>query len=1015
MIKHVIKRDGRRVLFDKEKIRRAITKASVAADARDDSKIKTATRKVVSYLNIFFNEYDAPDVEQIQDLVEKVLIEEDMGDVAKRYILYRDHKNKLRDTEQLFSDGVNAIDKYLDRLDWQVNENSNTGYSLQGMHQYIISEIVGEYWIQKIYPEDVKEAHRSGDLHLHDLAHLSVYCCGWDLEDLLEVGFSGVRIKTESKPPNHLRTALGQIVNFFYTLQGECYSADTEVLTEKGWKLFRDLEEDERVYTRNTDTAEIELQTPVDYMDYPYDGEMYRFKTEKVDLLVTPNHNMYTSRKDPFVKAKDMKPSHAIPKGGIWKGQRKEFFTLPETTITKNYHFSADRTKEVIESQEIPMDTWLAFFGFWTAEGSTVCTAKEKEGTKYQDRYVRITQSEGERADEFREVLEQLPFEYYEYINKNTHGTTTVAFTIWGKQLYDYLEPFSGSANKYIPKELKSLPPEQLQILLDWLMKGDGYIGGGNYQYYTKSKRLADDVQEIMLKLDYNSSVYKHTRDKFTWYKVSMSRTNFSRAVGKPENCDVVHYKGRVYCVEVPNHTLYVRRNGHATWCGNSAGAQALSNFDTYLAPFIARDNLSYKEVKQAMQSFLFNMNVPTRVGWQAPFTNITLDLKVPEFLANEPVIIGGERQSSTFGEYQEEVDMFNRAFAEVMMEGDAKGRMFSFPIPTYNITSDFDWDNPVLDPVWEMTAKYGIPYFANFVNSDMAPDDVRSMCCRLRIDNSELKKRGGGLFGANPMTGSIGVVTLNMARLGYLSKDEDEYIERVYRLMDVAKESLLIKRRLIEKLATQDLYPYTRFYLRSVKDRSGEYYANHFNTIGVNGMNEGCLNLFGETVGSDRGRAFTKKVMKAMRERLSKYQEETGQLFNLEATPAESTSYRLARKDRAKFDDIVVANNERVNNEGAEPYYTNSTQLPVGYTNDVFTALELQDEIQTLYTGGTVIHGFLGESINSIGTVKKLVKRIAHNFELPYYSITPTFSICPKHGYLSGEHEYCPKCEAEG
>ena len=666
MIQTVIKRDGSQVDFDKNKIREAIQKASVAAGFSESDKINKATDKIVSYLNIFFDDEKAPHVEEIQDLVEKVLIEEGMAEIAKKYILYREQKNKIRNTEKLFSDGVDAVNKYIDKLDWKVKENSNTGYSLQGLNQYLIREVTGEYWKQEIYPREITKAHEDGDLHLHDLSNLSVYCCGWDLEDILLHGFCGVQKKIESDPPRHFRTALGQIINFFYTLQGE------------------------------------------------------------------------------------------------------------------------------------------------------------------------------------------------------------------------------------------------------------------------------------------------------------------------------------------------------------AAGAQALSNFDTYLAPFIAYDDLNYNQIKQHIQEFLFNINVPTRVGWQVPFTNVTLDLKVPEFMQNQPVIIGGERQDRIYQEFQHEMDMFNKAFAEMMMEGDSKGRMFSFPIPTYNITPNFDWDNPVLKPVWEMTAKYGIPYFANFVNSDMEPEDVRSMCCRLRIQNTELRKRGGGLFGANPMTGSIGVVTLNMPRLGYLSDSKKDFMHRLYELMDIAKESLLIKRKVIEGLADKGLYPYTQFYLRSVKDRFDEYYTNHFNTIGISGLNEACLNLMGKNIADPESIDFAKEVMNNMRDKLTDYQEDTDKMFNLEATPAESTSYRLAKLDQQKYGKDIICANHKAVKEGAEPYYTNSSQLPVGYTNDIFTALELQDDLQTLYTGGTVVHGFLGERVSDTETTKKLVRGIAENFELPYYSLTPTFSICPVHGYLAGEHQYCPKCEKE-
>jgi ribonucleoside-triphosphate reductase len=447
---------------------------------------------------------------------------------------------------------------------------------------------------------------------------------------------------------------------------------------------------------------------------------------------------------------------------------------------------------------------------------------------------------------------------------------------------------------------------------------------------------------------------------------------------------------------------------------GEAAGAQAFSNFDTLLSPFIRYDELEYKQVKQCLQEFVFNMNVPTRVGFQTPFTNVTMDLKVPEFMKNEPVIIGGKYMDDTYGEFQAEMDIFNQAFAEVMMEGDVEERVFTFPIPTYNITEDFDWGNPSYNKIWEMTAKYGIPSFSNFIGSDMSPEDARSMCCRLRLDNRELKKRGGGLFGANPLTGSIGVVTINMSRLGYLAKDKQDYFQRLEVIMDLARDSLEIKRKMLESLTEYGLYPYSQFYLRAVKEGFGQYWKNHFSTIGLVGMNESCLNFMDENIASEAGREFTKEVMNYMRDRLSTYQEETGNIFNLEATPAEGVSYGIARKDKERYPEIKVANEPEVK-KGAQPYYTNSTQLPVNYTDDLFKALSIQDELQVLYTGGTTFHIFLGESVSSIEAVKKLAKKVCEQFSLPYFTITPTFSICPQHGYIRGENYQCPLCEAEG
>jgi ribonucleoside-triphosphate reductase len=381
------------------------------------------------------------------------------------------------------------------------------------------------------------------------------------------------------------------------------------------------------------------------------------------------------------------------------------------------------------------------------------------------------------------------------------------------------------------------------------------------------------------------------------------------------------------------------------------------------------------------------------------------LDIKPSPNLAKQPVIIGGVPQKETYGEFQAEMDMVNQAFYEVMMEGDKTGRPFSFPIPTINITEDFDWNNPALNPMWEATAKYGINYFANFIHSDMKPEEVRSMCCRLRLSNKELYKRGGGLFGSNPLTGSVGVVTINMPRIGYLSKTKKEYFDRLGKVMDIAKESLEIKRKALENFMEKGLYPYSKHYLAGVKKIRGNYWGNHFSTIGLSGLNESMMNFIGENIGSRKGKSFASEVLDFMRDRLVDYQKETGNLYNLEATPAESTAYRLALKDKEKYPDIITAGTKET------PYYTNSSQLPVNYTDDVFEALKLQDDLQCKYTGGTVMHLFLGERISDVQNVKNLVKKTFENFHLPYITITPTFSICSVHGYLSGEHFFCPKC----
>jgi ribonucleoside-triphosphate reductase (formate) len=661
-MKFVLKRDSKLESFDQERITKAVWKAARAVGGKDKGQAKRISDEVVAQLQQTYGDDGVPTVEEIQDVVEKRLIENGHAQTAKAFILYRKQHSDMRELAAILS-SADLVDQYLEVEDWRVKENSNMSYSLQGLNNYLSSAVVAKYWINRIYPESIAQAHFQGDIHIHDLGVLGPYCVGWSISDLLLEGFGGVTGKIESKPAKHFRTALGQVVNFFYTLQGE------------------------------------------------------------------------------------------------------------------------------------------------------------------------------------------------------------------------------------------------------------------------------------------------------------------------------------------------------------AAGAQAFSNFDTYLAPYIRYDHLDQKEVEQCLQEFFFNMNVPTRVGFQTPFTNLTLDLTVPEFMKNEGVLYNGKITEDTYGDMTKEMAMLNRGFTEVMGSGDSKGRVFTFPIPTYNVTKDFDWDSDVAQGIFEVTAKYGVPYFSNFVNSDMRPEDVRSMCCRLRIDNRELRKRGGGFFGANPLTGSVGVVTLNMPRIGYLSKDEDEYFERLTEVMDVARSSLEIKRKALEAFTENGLYPYSRHYLGNVKARHDRYWKNHFSTIGLVGINESVVNLLGQNIASKEGLEFAVKTLTFMRNRLMTYQEETGDIYNLEATPAEGTSYRLARIDRKKYNNIIFANQRNVQNNHAEPFYTNSSQLPVDYEGDLFDALEHQENLQTLYTGGTVFHIFLGERLHSWKSAAELIKKVSWNSRLPYFTLTPTFSICPSHGYTSGEHHKCPAC----
>jgi len=659
MLTTIRKRDGRQEAFHKEKITWAIFKAATACGGHDFDRAQELADQVVQIAQLKYKD-TVPDVEGIQDIVEKVLIENGHAQTAKAYILYREKRRSARELNALIGATIEMFGDYLGDRDWHINENANTQKSVNGLNNYVRETFTKQYWLHEIYPSEVRQAHEGGEIHLHDLGFFGPYCAGWDLRQLLTDGFGGVYGKVESKPAKHLRSFLGQIVNSTFTTQGE------------------------------------------------------------------------------------------------------------------------------------------------------------------------------------------------------------------------------------------------------------------------------------------------------------------------------------------------------------TAGAQAWSSFDTYCAPFVRYDNMTYDQVKQCLQEFVFNNNVPTRVGFQCPFSNLTFDITVPSTLRDQPVIVGGQVQDVPYGDFQQEMDMMNRAFCEVMLEGDAMGRVFTFPIPTINVTKEFDWSNPVVDDFMRITCKYGIPYFANYVNSDLSPEDAVSMCCRLRLDTSELRKRGGGLFGSNPMTGSIGVVTINLPRIGYMSNSLNEFKARLWRLMQVAKTSLEIKRKIIEDQTQKNLYPYSAHYLRNIKERTGQYWYNHFNTIGIIGMNEALLNFMGKDLTTQEGQEVAIELMQYMREVLTEIQEETGQFYNLEATPAEGAAYRLAKLDKERYPDIIAAGTQ----EG--PYYTNSTQLPVGYTDDIFEMLDLQDELQSLYTGGTVQHLYLGEMIDDIEVAKNLIRKVFTQYKMPYISLTPTFSICPEHGYIRGEHFSCPTCGAE-
>lgn len=653
-IDNVTKRDGTLAPFDSNKIYGAINKAGATTKEFGEEESWLLTAQVLKVLKHKFAD-SLPSIEQIQDVVEQVLISANYFATAKAYILYRDQRNRARQDHKVMVDVESSINEYLERLDWRINENANQGYSNGGLILNVSGKVTANYWLSHVYPANIGEAHRNGDIHIHDLSMLAAYCAGWSLKNLLHEGFNGVPGKAEAGPAKHLSAAVGQMVNFMGTLQNE--------------------------------------------------------------------------------------------------------------------------------------------------------------------------------------------------------------------------------------------------------------------------------------------------------------------------------------------------------W----AGAQAFSSVDTYLAPYVRKDKLEYKQVYQCMQELIYNLNVPSRWGSQTPFTNFTFDWVCPEDLRETHPIIAGVEQEFTYGDLHEEMHMINKAYIEVMMKGDIKGRPFTFPIPTYNMTPDFPWEDENTELLFEMTAKYGLPYFQNFINSVLKPGQIRSMCCRLQLDLRELLARGNGLFGSAEQTGSIGVVTFNCARLGYMFKgNEHALYTRVDELLELSKTSLEIKRKLIQRLIDGGLFPFTKRYLGTLR--------NHFSTIGVNGINEMIRNFTNDehSIADEWGQNFAIKFLDYIREKLVKIQEETGHMYNLEATPAEGATTRFAREDKKRFVDIIQAGTKE------NPFYTNSSQLPVGYTDDPFEALDLQSTLQTKYTGGTVLHLYMGQRISSAKVCRDIVKRVLTNYRLPYITITPTFSICPKHGYISGEHKYCPICDEE-
>ena len=1331
-IKFVTKRDGTEVCFQQKKIEEAFYKALTSTSEGGRTLARDLTKETVNLLNRRLEKDEIPSVEQIQDTVEGVLITADLIETAKAYILYREKRRLLREAKIADQKALDLVDTYLRGDDWEKKENSNMAFSLQGLNHYVASHVTKQYWLNRVYTKDIREAVENGGFHIHNLDLLGAYCCGWDLYDLLLKGFGGVSGKIQSKPAKHFRTALGQVVNFFYTLQGEaagaeafsnfdtllapfihydnlnyeevkqclqeflfnanvptrvgfqCISEDTEILSATGWKNYQEIKKGDTITTFNLKTKALEDKKVSFIFRKQYQGTMYHLHNRIQDQLISPRHRVVRR-----------------------KFQSKEYILEPIEEVMKlKSPFILPIAGENIKQDAKLSDEQIKLMSWIISEGTI-----ERPG-KYRSCYrISIYQSKIKNKKNYQEIIKLLKhfkFKYSEY--KTAALGDEVCRLRLNAESSKVIHKWFGTRENvhFIPEILLNLSKRQSRLFLETYLKGDGSEG---CKISTTEMDILDGLQRILVGAGYGGTVLKRkptigNKDIYVLRLIKHPETYIKKIEG-------VNYKGVIWSVHTKNETVIARRQGKIFITGNT------------------------------------------------PFENITLDLKVPSYYKNMPVLSGGQPQQEVYGDFQEEMDILNKALAEVYVEGDASGRVFTFPIPTYSITKDFDWDNPVYENIWKMTAKYGIPYFSNFVNSDMKPEEVRSMCCRLRLSNKELYKRGGGLFGANPLTGcydeqteiltrkgwkyfkdltkenkvftlaennkievhqptklfqydwdgllyhfraksldllvtpnhkmvvddvktgkrklvpaekfnvnnhripkqgiwigrkvkyfvlpgiennwvagnhqshhyyrkdnlkilmddwlkffgiwiaegsfdndniaqshgyrvfitqinkktreeirnvldnlplhykeiengfvitnkqlwsylrqfghchdkfipnelkdlskeqlqilfewlvkgdghirplrgiatkrqiiyytvskgladdvqeivmklgwlatitkrkarntfikgrkvnssdqyvigiqqsthyrlrssnitleryngkvyscevpnhtlfvrrngkvswsgnSIGVVTINLPRLGYLSKTKREFFQRVGKLMDLAKTSLEIKRKVLEDWTEKGLYPYSKYYLDNVYKIRHSYWGNHFSTIGLIGMNEALLNLMGVTIGEKKGIKFTLEVMNFMRDKLVKYQEETGNLYNLEATPAEGTSYRLALKDKKKYPDIITAGEK-------EPYYTNSTQLPVNYTDDLFQALQLQDPLQVKYTGGTVFHSFLGEAVSDTLTVKSLVRTISHKFHLPYFTLTPTFSVCPVHGYITGEHFTCPYCTVE-
>lgn len=970
----ITKRDGSIVDFDDIKIVNAIYYVFKEVNGKSRRKdAKGLSEKVIEALNS--RKEETLSVEEVQDFVEAILMQSGFFKEAKAYILYRDSATKERDKRFVYAEKL--VSDYLENADWRVKENANSSYSFPSLLNHVSGAVLASYALNRMYPKHIANAHNNGDIHIHDLSCSIIgYCCGWSLKDLLLRGFTGVSGRASAKPAKHFDTALLQIINFLMTQQTE--SAGAQALNSVDTLLAPFVRKDNLSYHQVKQCMQqmifglniaarmgqcVPEETQMLSVDkgwvsvddvkvgdamYVYDKETGKLKTDFIKHITLhdndkPLHRYYNDNGFEML----VTDKHRVL---YKKGSNELRFALSEELLNTKTPVDIPTSAPVDTLDYTISDDLLEFLVFILCDG---CVWKPKNKPSYNLSFWKSDKRWGkERLEELCASL-QIPFTKkadesgFASLPVNCTSTYPMQFYYFTQSAAkDKILDLLNYTKKSLPAFFKKLSARQCELVIHTWGKLDGCKKGSSFKLQCDNEAIQDALQEVAVRAGF-------TTKKFARFIGNNKKPTLYLSVhtNKYRTCkvDEVAYNGRVWCITTDTGTIVARHNGRTFITGN------------------------------------------------CPFTNMSFDWVVPDDMKEEPIVIDGAfSETETYESYQPEMDMINKAFIEVMMEGDADGKLFAFPIPTYNVTKDFNWDSENADLLFKMTALYGIPYFQNFVNSELDPSDVRSMCCRLSLSLSELRKKTGGLFGSGDNTGSIGVCTINLAKLGYLSSSVPDLYDRLDSLLDIAKDSLEIKRDYVNRNFQNGLMPYTALYLKN--------FDNHFSTIGVVGGNEMCLNLIGEDLTHPDSIKLVQDVLNYMRDKILLFQEETGHLYNLEATPAEGTSHRLARIDKKRYPDIIQASSE-------VPYYTNSTQLPVNYTDDVYDYLDLQEDIQVLYTGGSVVHIYIGEEITAI-QAKHLVKTICEKYRVPYISITPTFSICPEHGYIPGEHFTCPYCK---